>query len=164
MRHLLALGETMLAQQHTVAVFIDADNVGAEKADKALTAVRNAGMRFQTIKAYGNFSTKPKSWRAFSQQWGVNHSHWYSIAQGKNTADIALAVHATEHICSDMFSAADAVMIISSDSDYLPLVQLAKSKGLEVIGVGESHAPEAYKVSCTTWIDLDSSIESKEVA
>lgn len=151
----------MVELKRKVAVFIDADNVSADAATKACEAIIKAGFTIQTLKAYGNFCHKGKPWREFSNRFAIGLNQLFSIHKGKNAADIALTVSAT----SALFEASwgfDAMMLISADADFVPLVTKAKEKGLEVIGVGASHAPNVYKAACTSWINLDS-IE-KEVA
>lgn len=137
-----------------IAVFIDADNVSADVARLACDGIIRQGLTLQTVKAYGNFCHKGKAWKEFALQFSANLDQFFSIAKGKNATDIALSVDAV----ATMYEASwglDALMIVSADADYVPLVQKAKSKGLDVIGVGASHAPEAYKAACSSWISVD---------
>jgi len=49
----------------------------------------------------------------------------------------------------------DGFGIMSSDSDFTPLVTRLRQDGLIVYGFGSAKAPEAFKTACTRYIDVD---------
>jgi hypothetical protein len=56
----------------------------------------------------------------------------------------------------------DGFGIMSSDSDFTPLVSRLRQDGLIVYGFGSSKAPEAFKTACTRYIDVDQLILTQQ--
>jgi NYN domain-containing protein/OST-HTH/LOTUS domain-containing protein len=77
-----------------------------------------------------------------------------AAAYGKNGADIRLAVDTVE----DMFRLPDLthVVIVSGDSDYIPLAQRCKRLGRYVVGIGVAGASSrALAAACDEFIVYD---------
>ncbi|WP_343599850.1 NYN domain-containing protein [Mycobacterium sp.] len=77
-----------------------------------------------------------------------------AAAYGKNGADIRLAVDAVE----DMFRLPDLthVVIVSGDSDYIPLAQRCKRLGRYVVGVGVAgSSSRALAAACDDFVTYD---------
>jgi uncharacterized LabA/DUF88 family protein len=77
-----------------------------------------------------------------------------AAAYGKNGADIRLAVDAVE----DMFRLPDLthVVIVSGDSDYIPLAQRCKRLGRYVVGIGVAGASSrALAAACDEFVIYD---------
>jgi hypothetical protein len=77
-----------------------------------------------------------------------------AAAYGKNAADIRLAVDAVE----DMFRLPDLshVVIVSGDSDYIPLAQRCKRLGRYVVGIGVAGASSrALAAACDEFVVYD---------
>jgi hypothetical protein len=55
----------------------------------------------------------------------------------------------------------DGFGIMSSDSDFTPLVTRLRQDGLLVYGFGSAKAPEAFKTACTRYIDVDQLIRTE---
>ena len=55
----------------------------------------------------------------------------------------------------------DGFGIMSSDSDFTPLVTLLRQDGLLVYGFGSAKAPEAFKTACTRYIDVDQLVRTE---
>ena len=55
----------------------------------------------------------------------------------------------------------DGFGIMSSDSDFTPLVTRLRQDGLIVYGLGSAKAPEAFKTACTRYIDVDQLIRTQ---
>jgi hypothetical protein len=56
----------------------------------------------------------------------------------------------------------DGFGIMSSDSDFTPLVSRLRQDGLIVYGFGSAKAPEAFKTACTRYIDVDQLILTQQ--
>ena len=54
----------------------------------------------------------------------------------------------------------DGFGIMSSDSDFTPLVTRLRQDGMIVYGFGRDKAPEAFKTACTRYIDVDQLIRT----
>jgi len=57
-----------------------------------------------------------------------------NLSAGKNSTDIALAVDATDLVIAER---PDVVVLVSSDSDFAPLVVRLREKGCRVCGIGQ---------------------------
>lgn len=135
-----------------LGVFIDADNISADMAEKAILKLREVGdIRF--LRAYGNWSRKPSTWKRLVHQYGVETSHRYNITRSKNAADISLTVDATASLYGPMDF--NTLAVVSSDSDFIPLVQHAQACGKRTVGVGCRKAPSSYTRQCGAFHYLD---------
>lgn len=135
-----------------LGVFIDADNISADMAEQAILKLRKVGdIRF--VRAYGNWSRKPSTWKRLVNQYGVETTHRYNITRSKNAADISLTVDATASLYGPMDF--NTLAIVSSDSDFLPLVQHAQACGKRTVGVGCRKAPSSYTRQCGVFHYLD---------
>lgn len=133
-------------------VFIDADNVSAPMAESAIKQLERIGeIRF--IRAYGNWAAKPSGWKHLVNRYGIESSHRYNITKTKNAADIGLAVDATAILYGYMNF--DTLTIVSSDSDFVPLMKHAQSLGMKTVGMGSRKAPLAYTSQCGCFHFLD---------
>jgi len=77
---------------------------------------------------------------------------------GKNTTDIHLVIDAMDILHSGDIH---GFCIASSDSDYTPLAQYMREKGLLVLGCGESKTPVAFINSCKKFLFLDKEAQEK---
>ncbi len=130
----------------TIAVFIDAENCTLSKIPTILQTLQNFG-RVSCAMAYGNWSgERLKKELTNMQQWGIIPKSLPFLKAGKNAADIALTVEAVAMSCQ---TPADAVCIVSSDSDFTPLIHYLRQRNILVYGVGErrkiaSHIDQIY--------------------
>lgn len=135
-----------------MGVFIDADNISAELVEKAILMLKEDGnIRF--IRAYGNWSCKNAVWKRLANSYGVETFHRYNITRSKNAADISLTVDATASLYSHLDF--DSLAVVSSDSDFLPLIQHAQARGKNTIGLGCRKTPHTYTNQCETFHFLD---------
>ena len=135
-----------------LGVFIDADNISADMAEQAILKLRDVGdIRF--LRAYGNWSSRSSKWKRLVNQQGVEAIHRYNITRSKNAADISLTVDATASLYGPMDF--NTLAVVSSDSDFLPLVQHAQACGKRTVGVGCRKAPSAYTRQCGLFHYLD---------
>ena len=144
-------------------VFIDADNISAEMAEKAICRLLVEGdVRF--IKAYGNWSRKASHWKRIVNKYGVEATHRYNITRTKNAADISLTVDATASLYGHLDY--NSLAVVSSDSDFLPLVQHAQACGRKAVGLGCQKTPVTYSQQCDVFHYIDESqvIELKAVS
>ena len=72
---------------------------------------------------------------------------------GKNSSDIRLAIDAVDLLHQ---SPIDTFVIVSSDSDFIPLVNKLRAAGKTVIGAGhKAVAPRTLVISCDKYYYLD---------
>ncbi len=117
--------------QQRVMLLIDADNVSADVIDQAVAAVQAEHGAIHVRRAYCTAEsalTNLKLFKAHSIRPIVN------LSTGKNSTDISLAVDAMDLVIAER---PQVVVIVSSDSDFAPLVIRLREKGCRVEGIGQ---------------------------
>ncbi|MBC7954608.1 MAG: NYN domain-containing protein [Cytophagales bacterium] len=114
-----------------VMLLIDADNVSAAVIEQAIVMVMAEHGAIHVRRAYCTAEsavTHQKLFKAHSIRPIVN------LSSGKNANDIALAVDAMDLAVAER---PDVAVIVSSDSDFAPLVIRLREKGCRVEGIGQ---------------------------
>jgi hypothetical protein len=76
-----------------------------------------------------------------------------NVSTGKNSTDIALAVDAIDLVISER---PDVVVLVSSDSDFAPLVIRLREKGCRVEGIGqEGKTADDSKLVYDRFVDIE---------
>ena len=135
-----------------VAVLIDYENVGLDAIQHLLDQLSDVG-RVIIRRAYGDWSVQ-RGKQDQLLELGIEPIHQYhSNKSGKNSSDIRLAIEAVDLLFN---SPIDTFVIVSSDSDFVPLVGKLRSSGKSVIVAGrrEATSPTLIK-SCDRYIFLD---------
>ena len=135
-----------------VAVLIDYENVGLDAIQRLLDQLSDVG-RVIIRRAYGDWSVQ-RGKQDHLLELGIEPIHQYhSNKSGKNSSDIRLAIEAIDLLYN---SPIDTFVIVSSDSDFVPLVGKLRSSGKSVIVAGrrEATSPTLIK-SCDRYIFLD---------
>ena len=140
-----------------IALLIDADNASHQGIDPVLTVLAELG-QVNIRRAYGNWS-KPAlaTWNKIAHRYGLQPVHQNDLTKGKNATDIAMTIDAIDLLNAGKV---DGFGIMSSDSDFTPLVTRLRQDGLIVYGLGSNKAPEAFKTACTRYIDVDQLIRT----
>ena len=132
-----------MTQPPRTLLLIDADNVSADVIQQAIVTVMARHGAIHVRRAYCTAEaavTHAKLFKSLSIRPIVN------LSAGKNSNDIALAVDAIDLAISERPA---VVVIVSSDSDFAPLVIRLREKGCRVEGIGQlgktgDEAPLAY--------------------
>ncbi len=135
-----------------IALLIDADNARARRLDVILNEL--AGLGETTIRrAYGNWTkSELKGWQEILHENAIRPMQQFDPSKGKNASDMALAVDAVEILHTQR---PDAFAIVSSDSDFTPLVMHLREHGVAVYGFGDSKTPAPFQSACTRFLVLD---------
>ena len=88
---------------------------------------------------------------------GLQPVQQFDLTKGKNATDMAMTIDAIDLLYGGKV---DGFGIMSSDSDFTPLVTRLRQDGLLVYGFGSAKAPEAFKTACTRYIDVDQLIRT----
>jgi uncharacterized protein (TIGR00288 family) len=114
-----------------VMLLIDADNVTADVIEQAVHLVKERHGAAHVRRAYCTAELALKQLKLFK-----THSirPIVNVSTGKNSTDIALAVDAMDLVVSER---PDVVVVVSSDSDFAPLVIRLREKGCRVEGIGQ---------------------------
>ena len=135
-----------------VAVLIDYENVGLDSVESLLDQLSDVG-RATVKRAYADWSVQ-RGKRDQLLELGIEAMHHFRSAKsGKNSSDICLAIDAVDLLHS---APVDTFVIVSSDSDFVPLVSKLRAAGKSVIGSGRRGAASPTLVkSCDRYIYLD---------
>ena len=114
-----------------VMMFIDADNVSADVIEQALSLVLAEHGAVHVRRAYCTAEAAVNHAKLFKR---LSIRPMVNLATGKNSTDIALAVDAIDLVGAQR---PELAVIVSSDSDFAPLVIRLREKGCRVLGIGQ---------------------------
>ena len=135
-----------------IAVLIDADNTQLSKLEAVLHEVSTYG-RIVVKKAYGNWRKDSlKNWEPELKRLAIRAEQQFDYVTGKNTTDIAMVIGAMDLLHTNMY---DALVLVSSDSDYTRLASRIRESGREVLGFGEKKTPKPFIKSCDKFIYVE---------
>ncbi len=135
-----------------IALLIDADNVTHRGIDPALTVMAELG-QVNIRRAYGNFAKDNLAkWDKITNKYGIRPQQQFDVSKGKNATDMAMTIDAIDLLYQGKV---DGFGIMTSDSDFTPLVTRLRQDGIIVYGFGESKTPAAFKSVCTRFIDIE---------
>jgi len=135
-----------------VALLIDADNASHNQIDPVLTVLAELG-QVNVKRCYGNWS-KPGlvGWRDMAIRHGIEPQQQFDLTKGKNATDMKMTIDAMDLLFRGRV---EAFGIMSSDSDFMPLVTRIRQDGLPVYGFGSAtRTPEGFRQACTRFIDV----------
>jgi uncharacterized protein (TIGR00288 family) len=121
----------MLPSLPRVMLLIDADNVSADVIEQAVRLTMAEHGAIHVRRAYCNAETALKQQPLFKR---LSVRPMVNLSAGKNSTDIALAVDAIDLAMAER---PDIVVLVSSDSDFAPLVIRLREKGCRVCGIGQ---------------------------
>ena len=142
---------SLLPDTH-VAVLIDFENVGLDSVQALLDEISNIG-RIIVKRAYADWSVaRNKRDQLLELGFEAVH-HFRSSSNAKNSSDICLAIDAIDLLYR---SPVDTFVIVSSDTDFVPLVNRVRAAGKTVVGAGRrATASRTLVTSCDRYIYLD---------
>ncbi|MEM7778959.1 MAG: NYN domain-containing protein [Pseudomonadota bacterium] len=134
-----------------IALLIDADNTTPEGIDPVLTVMAELG-QVNIRRAYGNFAKDNLArWDKITNKFGIRPQQQFDVSKGKNATDMAMTIDAIDLLYQGKV---DGFGIMTSDSDFTPLVTRLRQDGILVYGFGEAKTPQAFKSVCTRFIDI----------
>ncbi len=134
-----------------VAVLIDFENVGLGSVQWLFDQLADVG-RIIVKRAYADWSDS-RNKRDRLLELGIEPIHLFQSGSGKNASDIRLAIDAVELLHQ---SPVDIFVVVSSDSDFVPLVGKLRAAGKTVIGAGpRATASRTLVGSCDRYFYLD---------
>jgi len=147
--------------ERQVAVLIDFENVGLGSIQWLFDRISDIG-RITIKRAYADWSAA-RSTREQVLQLGIEPIHLFHMTgSGKNSSDIRLVIDAIDLLYQ---SPIDTFVIVSSDSDFVPLVSKLRAGGKSVIGAGrQATASRALVISCDKYIYLDQGDKPRQQA
>ncbi|MFL0356558.1 NYN domain-containing protein [Erythrobacter sp. GH1-10] len=135
-----------------IALLIDADNTSAQAIDPVLTVMAELG-QVNIRRAYGNFAKDNLArWDKITNKFGIRPQQQFDVSKGKNATDMAMTIDAIDLLYQGKV---DGFGIMTSDSDFTPLVTRLRQDGILVYGFGEKKTPPAFQAVCTRFLYID---------
>ncbi len=142
----------------SIALLIDADNAPANKIEFIIAELARFGV-VNIRRAYGNWTkSELGGWQKMLHEYAIQPVQQFDLVKGKNSTDMALVIEAMDILYTKNVG---VFAIVSSDSDFAPLILRLRAEGKQVIGFGGKKTPEPFVNSCTLFLILD---EDKKAA
>jgi uncharacterized LabA/DUF88 family protein len=138
---------TFLPKDSVVGIFIDVENVSHQFAS-CITEHLKQPYEFVFKRAIGSID-HIKPWQSFLAQWQFETICTLPVVSGKNAADIRLVIEVMDLVSRRKI---DSIWLISSDSDFTPLVRWLREHEISVVGFGEDKASNLYSQSFNRFI------------
>lgn len=143
---------TTIEKPARIALLIDADNSPASKIDVILAELAKLGAT-NVRRAYGNWTKQGlKGWENVLHEYAIRPIQHFDYTKGKNATDMGLVIDAMDLLYIDQ---PDAFGIVSSDSDFTPLVMHLRAKGALVYGFGAQKTPMPFVNACSKFLYLE---------
>lgn len=142
----------MIEKQPRIALLIDADNSPSSKIDVILAELAKLGV-VNIRRAYGNWKKDGlKGWENVLHEYAIRPIQQFDYTKGKNATDMGLVIDALDLLYTD---SPEAFGIVSSDSDFTPLVMHLRAKGAQVFGFGAQKTPMPFVNACSRFLFLE---------
>ncbi|MDA8129414.1 MAG: NYN domain-containing protein [Betaproteobacteria bacterium] len=148
-----------MTNEARIALLIDADNSPASKIDEILDELANYGV-INIRRAYGDWKSRHLSaWEDVLHEYAIQPIQQFAYTKGKNATDSAMIIDAMDLLYTKQL---DGFGIVSSDSDFTPLVMRIRANGLKVFGFGEKKTPSPFVNACSKFLFLENLGASSE--
>ncbi len=139
-------------EQQNIAMFIDCDNISAKYTENIFDDLSQYG-KVNIRKAYGNWKDpKLKGWEEILQDYNIKPIQQFAYTQNKNASDIAIVIDVMDALYTKDI---DAIALLTSDSDFTPIVDRVLSDAKSVYGYGEEKTPKALVNACSQFIFIE---------
>lgn len=141
-----------------IALFIDADNVSARFGKQIIDELSRRGEIF-IRRIYGNWEKSIlHGWNECILNFSLRAVQQTDFVTGKNATDMSLTIDAMDVLYGGR---ADVFALVSNDSDFTPLAIRLREGGMNVVGLGNGHAANSFRMACSEFIDLDAPAQEK---
>ncbi|MCK4875879.1 MAG: NYN domain-containing protein [Sulfurimonas sp.] len=142
----------MKRQQNNIAMFIDCDNVSSKYIESIFEDLSQYGT-VNIRRAYGDWKDKKLvGWESILHEYNIKPIQQFAYTKGKNATDIAMIIDIMDILYTKDL---EAIVLITSDSDFTPIVTRILSDGLTVYGYGESKTPMPFVNACSQFIYVE---------
>ena len=132
-----------------IALLIDCDNVSHKSIEGVIDELSKYG-KVYIRHAYGNWKSESmKGWEEKLHPHAIKPIQQFAYTKGKNATDAAMIIDAMDLLYTQNL---DAFALMTSDSDFTPLVMRILSNGITVYGFGEKKTPTPFVKACSQFI------------
>ena len=148
-----------MIEKKRIALLIDCDNVSYNSIEGVLEELAKYGM-VNVRHAHGDWNNPLlSSWIDKLHPNAIRPMQQFAYTKGKNATDSAMIIDAMDLLYSDHV---DAFALMTSDSDFTPLVLRILESGLPVYGFGEKKTPRPFVDACSPFIYTENLIVEQE--
>jgi uncharacterized protein (TIGR00288 family) len=148
-----------VSERKRIALLIDCDNVSHNSIEGVLEELAKHGM-VNVRHAHGDWNNPFLSgWIERLHPHAIRPMQQFAYTKGKNATDAAMIIDSMDLLYSNNV---DAFALMTSDSDFTPLVLRILESGLPVYGFGEKKTPQPFVDACSTFIYTENLIAEKE--
>ena len=138
-----------MSERKRIALLIDCDNVSHNSIEGVLEELAKYGM-VNVRHAHGDWNSPHLSgWIDRLHPNAIRPMQQFAYTKGKNATDSAMIIDAMDLLYSKNV---DAFALMTSDSDFTPLVLRILESGLPVYGFGEKKTPKPFVDACSPFI------------
>jgi uncharacterized protein (TIGR00288 family) len=148
-----------VATTKRIALLIDCDNVSHKAIEGVLEELAKYGM-VNVRHAHGDWNNPSLSgWIERLHPNAIRPMQQFAFTKGKNATDSAMIIDAMDLLYS---KSVDAFALMTSDSDFTPLVLRILESGLPVYGFGEKKTPQPFVDACSPFIYTENLVSEKK--
>lgn len=148
-----------MPERKRIALLIDCDNVSHNSIDGVLEELAKHGI-VNVRHAHGDWKSPSLSgWIDKLHPHAIRPMQQFAYTKGKNATDAAMIIDSMDLLYSNTV---DAFALMTSDSDFTPLVLRLLESGLTVYGFGESKTPKPFVDACSTFIYTENLVVEAE--
>ncbi|MFC3193365.1 NYN domain-containing protein [Marinicella sediminis] len=145
-----------MTRENKIALLIDCDNVSSKSVDGVISELAKYGV-VNIRKAYGDWKNPQlKGWEEKLHPFAIVPIQQFAYTKGKNATDAAMIIDAMDILYSQQV---DAFALMTSDSDFTPLVTRILANGMKVYGFGEKKTPSPFVDACSQFIFTENLVE-----
>lgn len=151
-----------MALNQSIALLIDCDNVSHRAIEGVLEELAKYG-KVNVRHAHGDWNSPTmKGWIEKVHPNAIRPIQQFALTKGKNATDASMIIDAMDLLYGDNVS---AFALMTSDSDFTPLVMRLLESGFTVYGFGERKTPQPFVDACSQFIYTENleAVEQTEV-
>ncbi len=142
-----------------IALLIDCDNVSHNSIEGVLEELAKYGM-VNVRHAHGDWNNPSLSgWADKLHPHAIRPMQQFAYTKGKNATDSAMIIDAMDLLYSKNI---DAFALMTSDSDFTPLVLRILESGIPVYGFGEKKTPQPFVDACSPFIYIENLVSEEK--
>ena len=147
-----------MSERNRIALLIDCDNASHNAIEGVLEELSKLGV-VNVRHAHGDWKSPSLSgWEKRLHPNAIRPIQQFALTRGKNATDAAMIIDAMDLLYSESI---EAFALMTSDSDFTPLVMRILERGLPVYGFGEKKTPQPFVDACSTFIYTENLLEQK---
>lgn len=148
-----------MQESKKIALLIDCDNVSHTSIEGVLEELAKHGT-VNVRHAHGDWKSASLSgWAGKLHLHGIRPMQQFAYTKGKNATDSAMIIDAMDLLYSGNVN---AFALMTSDSDFTPLVLRILESGFPVYGFGEEKTPKPFVDACSPFIYIENLASSEK--